>query len=79
MNIDTLFIDCLKLPVFARGEYLESEQAESRFSKATYLKILYHKWKEYKGIEFKCSQWFFCTLFKHDRKFQYCKWGCFAF
>ena len=53
MNIDTIFIECLKLPVFARVEYLETEQKKSNFSKGTYLKILYDKWKEYKGIVFK--------------------------
>lgn len=53
MNIDTIFIECLKLPVFARVEYLEAEQAKSNFSKETYIKILYDKWKEYKSIVFK--------------------------
>lgn len=53
MNIDTIFIECIKLPVFARVEYLEIEQLKSNFSKATYLKILYDKWKEYKGVVFK--------------------------
>jgi hypothetical protein len=53
MNIDTVFIELLKLPVFARFEYLETEQVKSNFSKGTYLKMLYDKWKEYKGIVFK--------------------------
>ena len=53
MKIDAIFIECLKLPIFARVEYLENEQAKSGFSKGTYLKILYDKWKEYKGIVFK--------------------------
>jgi hypothetical protein len=52
-GIDKVFIDCLKQPVFARLEYLENEQIKSNFSKETYLKILYDKWKEYKGIVFK--------------------------
>lgn len=53
MNIDTIFIECLKLPVFARVEYLETEHVKSNFSKGTYLKILYDKWKEYKSIVYK--------------------------
>lgn len=53
MNIDSVFIECLKLPVFARMEYLESEQIKSKFQKETFLKILYDKWRVYKSIVFK--------------------------
>jgi hypothetical protein len=50
---DEIFIECLKLPVFARVEFLESEQGKSSFSKKTFVKILYDRWKKYKTIVFK--------------------------
>ena len=53
MNIETIFIECLKLPIFARLAFLDQEQEKSNFSKETFLKILFNKWKEYKGIVFK--------------------------
>jgi hypothetical protein len=53
MEIDKIFVGCLKQPVFARVEYLEAEQVKSNFSKKTFLKVLYNKWKEYRAIVFK--------------------------
>jgi hypothetical protein len=53
MEIDKIFIDCLKQPVFARVKYLEAEQVKSNFSKMLFLEVLYNKWQEYRAIVFK--------------------------